>query len=108
MKDFFGRDDLIESMKSLWNKRVPSLITCRGRRRVGKSTLIAEFARRTGARLIKLEGLRPKEKMSNIDQLKYFISQLSLQTNCDDSPVPEVHRTPYGNHRKGRVQVCLS
>ena len=29
-KDFFGRDDLIESMKSLWNKRVPSLITCRG------------------------------------------------------------------------------
>ena len=89
MKDFFGRDDLIESMKSLWNKRVPSMITCRGRRRVGKSTLIAEFARRTGARLIKLEGLRPKEKMSNGDQLKYFISQLSLQTNCDDSPVPD-------------------
>lgn len=29
-KDFFGRDDLVESMKSLWNKRVPSLITCRG------------------------------------------------------------------------------
>ena len=29
-KDFFGRDDRIESMKSLWNKRVPSLITCRG------------------------------------------------------------------------------
>ena len=29
-KDFFGRDDLIESMKSLWDKRVPSLITCRG------------------------------------------------------------------------------
>ena len=29
-KDFLGREDLIESMKSLWNKRVPSLITCRG------------------------------------------------------------------------------
>ena len=89
MKDFFGRDELIESMKSLWNKRVPSLITCRGRRRVGKSTLVAEFARRTGARLIKLEGLRPKEKMSNEDQLKYFISQLSLQTDCDDTPVSD-------------------
>ena len=89
MKDFFGRDELIESMKSLWNKRVPSLITCRGRRRVGKSTLVAEFARRTGARLIKIEGLRPKEKMSNDDQLKYFISQLSLQTDCDDSPVSD-------------------
>ena len=85
MREFFGRDDLLEAMKSLWNKHVPSLITCRGRRRVGKSTLIAEFARRTGARLIKLEGLRPKAKMTNEDQLKYFISQLSLQTQCDDS-----------------------
>ena len=46
MKDFFGRDELIESLKSLWSKRVPSLVTCRGRRRVGKSTLVAEFARR--------------------------------------------------------------
>lgn len=89
MKDFFGRDELIESLKSLWSKRVPSLVTCRGRRRVGKSTLVAEFARRAGARLIKLEGLRPNEKMTNDDQLKYFISQLSLQTDCDDSPVPD-------------------
>ena len=89
MRDFFGRGELIDSMKSLWNKRVPSLVTCRGRRRVGKSTLIAEFARRTGARLIKLEGLRPKERMTNDDQLKYFISQLSLQTNCDDSQVSD-------------------
>ncbi len=86
MKEFFGREDLIESLKSLWNKRVPSLVTCRGRRRVGKSTLIAEFARRSGARFIKLEGLRPKEKMTNADELKYFMSQLSLQTGCDGGP----------------------
>ena len=39
--------------------------------------------------LIKLEGLRPNERMTNDDQLKYFISQLSLQTNCDDSPVSD-------------------
>ena len=89
MKDFFGREELIEALKSLWNKRVPSLVTCRGRRRVGKSTLIAEFARRSGARLIKLEGLRPKDKMTNADQLKYFISQLSLQTGCDEMPVTD-------------------
>ena len=89
MKDFFGREELLQSMKSLWNKRVPSLVTCRGRRRVGKSTLVAEFARRSGARFIKLEGLRPKAGMTNVDQLKYFISQLSVQTHCDDSPVPD-------------------
>ena len=89
MREFYGRGDLLESMKSLWNKRVPSLVTCRGRRRVGKSTLVEEFARRPGARFIKLEGLRPKERLTNEDQLKYFISQLSLQTGCDDSPVSD-------------------
>lgn len=89
MREFYGRGDLLESMKSLWNKRVPSLVTCRGRRRVGKSTLIEEFARRSGARFIKLEGLRPKERLTNDDQLKYFISQLSLQTGCDDRPVSD-------------------
>ena len=89
MREFYGRGDLLESMKSLWNKRVPSLVTCRGRRRVGKSTLVEEFARRSGARFIKLEGLRPKERLTNEDQLKYFISQLSLQTGCDDSPVSD-------------------
>ena len=89
MREFYGRGDLLESMKSLWNKRVPSLVTCRGRRRVGKSTLVEKFARRSGARFIKLEGLRPKERLTNEDQLKYFISQLSLQTGCDDSPVSD-------------------
>jgi len=81
-KDFFGRDDLIGSLCALWDKRVASLVTCRGRRRIGKSTLIEEFARRSGARFIKLEGLRPKEKLSNVDQLRFFISQLALQTGC--------------------------
>lgn len=38
--NFFGREDLIESLMSLWGKRVGSLCTCRGRRRIGKSTLI--------------------------------------------------------------------
>ena len=47
--EFFGREDLIAQMGNRWAKRVPSLVTCRGRRRVGKSTLIAEFARRSDA-----------------------------------------------------------
>ena len=40
--EFFGREDLISQLDNLWAKRVPSLVTCRGRRRVGKSTLIAK------------------------------------------------------------------
>lgn len=82
MKEFFGREDLLDSLKSLWDKRVSSLVTCRGRRRIGKSTLIEEFARQSGARFIKIEGLRPKAKLTNRDQLRFFISQLALQSDC--------------------------
>ena len=28
---FYGREDILEDMMSLWGKRVSSLITCRGR-----------------------------------------------------------------------------
>ena len=83
---FFGREDQLEALVALWNKRVPSLVTCRGRRRIGKSTLVAEFARRTGARFIKIEGLRPKAKLSNADELASFARQLARQTGGDDAP----------------------
>ena len=80
--EFFGREDLIAQMDNLWAKRVPSLVTCRGRRRVGKSTLIAEFARRSDAVFIKLDGLRPEKGMSNEDQLRFFADKLGEQTGC--------------------------
>ena len=81
--EFFGREDLIAQMENLWAKRVPSLVTCRGRRRVGKSTLIAEFARRSDAVFLKLDGLRPEKGMTNGDQLKLFADKLSEQTGCE-------------------------
>ena len=80
--EFFGREDLIAQLDNLWAKRVPSLVTCRGRRRVGKSTLIAEFARRSDAVFIKLDGLRPEKGMSNEDQLRFFADKLGEQTGC--------------------------
>ena len=82
---FFGRDEIINRLAALWNKRVPSLVTCRGRRRIGKTTLIQQFANRSKARFIKLEGLKPKPKMSNADQLAAFASQLALQTQAERS-----------------------
>ena len=64
---FFGREAELSQLDGLWEKRVPSLVTCRGRRRIGKSTLIEEFARRSGARFVKLEGLRPKAGMTDAE-----------------------------------------
>ena len=74
---FFGRDDILDQLASLFEKRTASLVTCRGRRRIGKSTLVKEFARRSDARFIKLEGLRPEPGMTNADQLSFFVTKLA-------------------------------
>ena len=49
MQQFYGREDILSDLSSLWKKRVSSFVTCRGRRRVGKSTLIEKFAEKSGA-----------------------------------------------------------
>ena len=83
---FFGREDQMEQLEALWDKRVSSLVTCRGRRRVGKSTLVEEFARRSGARFIKIEGVRPGDKTTAADELRAFAKQLARQTEAAKEP----------------------
>ena len=53
---FIGREEELAGLQELWKRPGARLVTCRGRRRIGKSTLFEEFARRCGATLIKLEG----------------------------------------------------
>ena len=84
---FIGREEQLEQLKSLWRKPVASLVTCRGRRRIGKSTLIEEFARRNRVRFIKLEGIEPQSGVDNGTQLKAFAQQLSEQTGCEEDPL---------------------
>jgi len=78
---FFGREDVLAQLSALWGKRVSSLVTCRGRRRIGKSTLIERFAEQTGSRFIKIEGKRPRQGMTNEEELREFSRQLADQ--CD-------------------------
>ena len=108
---FVGREDLLSDLESLCGKQVSSLVTCRGRRRVGKSTLIAEFARRIGARFIRLEGVRPRKGLTNADELRAFSGQLSVFSG-KKMPVPETWLDAFlsldrciGN--RGRVVVLL-
>lgn len=81
---FYGRKDILDDLAGLWEKRIASLVTCRGRRRIGKSTLIEEFARRSGARLLKLEGKAPEKGMTNAVQLKSFCAQLRRQVGGEN------------------------
>lgn len=78
---FVGRTEELRQLGLLWNKVTKtSLVTVRGRRRIGKSTLIERFSVLSEARFLKVEGLSPKTAKSNADQLKAFYSQLQLQT----------------------------
>ena len=77
---FYGRKEQIDRFLALWRKPVPSLVVCRGRRRIGKSTLIREFARQSGGRFLAFEGLAPDDYMTNAKQLEAFRNQLSAQT----------------------------
>ena len=84
---FIGRRDYLEDLESLWRKATSSLIACRGRRRIGKSTLIREFARRTASDYIEIEGLPPDKQMTNQRQLDHFIEALAAQTGTSKEPV---------------------
>lgn len=84
---FYGRKSYLDQLKSLLEKKTASLVTCRGRRRIGKSTLIEQFAVRNGARLVVLDGLPPRKGMTNRIQLDNFADQLSAYA---DEPVGSV------------------
>ena len=79
---FVGRQEDLAMLSGLWEKRVASLVTCRGRRRVGKSTLIEEFAKRTAEHFIIIEGLAPRKGMSDRLQRRNFCERLAEQTGC--------------------------
>ena len=80
---FYGRGEQIADLERLWSKRTSSFVTCRGRRRIGKSTLIEHFAEVSGARFIMIEGLRPTKGLSNYSELEHFSVQLSAAVGKD-------------------------
>ena len=84
---FFGREEELETLDALWRKPTPSLVTCRGRRRIGKSTLIEEFAARSRARFIEIAGEAPAQKSTNETQLRAFSKQLAEQTSWTGGPI---------------------
>ncbi|MCQ2393433.1 MAG: AAA family ATPase [Kiritimatiellae bacterium] len=85
--NFYGRETLLEQLSALWRRQQASLVTCRGRRRIGKSTLIEQFAKLDQAELWAFEGLAPQPKMGNQDQLNAFCRQLAELSGQAYEPV---------------------
>ena len=87
---FIGRKEYLDDLSSLWRKRASSIVACRGRRRIGKSTLFREFAKRTADVYMEFEGLAPDQEhaVTNDDQLKEFAATLARYTNSPILSLP--------------------
>lgn len=76
---FIGRKYELERLKALYNKRAPGLVVIKGRRRIGKSRLVEEFAKTSNAQTFWIfAGLAPKDGISAQQQRDNFARQLAL------------------------------
>lgn len=83
---FIGRKRELERLHLLHKKPMPTLVVVKGRRRIGKSRLIHEFAQQVkNKRFWSFAGLAPSEGVSAQDQRDNFTRQLAAQLQL---PVP--------------------
>ena len=76
---FIGREAELQSLRDLLKKKMASLVVIKGRRRIGKTRLIEEFAR--DERFLRFSGLAPTKNITDQDQRDEFSRLLSQQTS---------------------------
>lgn len=74
---FIGREGELSDLQGFWGRDTGVLVTCRGRRRIGKSTLIAEFAARTAKSFFPIAGLAPRKGMTDAIQRRHFCEKVA-------------------------------
>lgn len=74
---FVGRKEELERLSSLSKKKSSSLVVVRGRRRIGKSRLIEEFAK--DKRFLTFAGIPPTSEINSQSQRDVFAEQLGRQ-----------------------------
>lgn len=75
MSRFIGRHWELEQLRELLDRATASFVVVKGRRRIGKSRLIEEFAK--DFKFISVSGLFPQEKMRAQDQRDEFSRETS-------------------------------
>lgn len=76
---FIGRKQELDRLKALYKKNKPTLVVIKGRRRIGKSRLIEEFAKLSNTQTFwSFAGLAPESGISAQDQRNNFARQLAL------------------------------
>jgi AAA+ ATPase superfamily predicted ATPase len=79
MDGYIGRNAERQEFAELFQRKAASLVTCQGRRRIGKSRFIEECAQ-SAAAFLSFSGLPPREGITMQDQLAAFSDQLARQT----------------------------
>ena len=80
-KQFYGREYELDLLKQQLRSRKAKLIVLRGRRRVGKSRLLAEFSKNFN-RTFEFSGLPPGENIGPTEQRVEFAELLARQAKC--------------------------
>ena len=79
IKRFFGRKKELQALKKLLKKKSASLVVVTGRRRIGKSRLIQEFAK--DYTFFHFSGMPPTAETTAASQRNEFAGQISAQTD---------------------------
>lgn len=82
MQKFIGRDKELETLNDLMNKKVSNLVVVKGRRRIGKTSLIEKFA--GGKPFLRFIGLAPVEGVTAQSQRNEFSRLLADQTDLPE------------------------
>jgi predicted AAA+ superfamily ATPase len=77
---FYGREQELQRLQELATKKTASLVVIKGRRRIGKSRLAAEFARRLpGYSALIFQGLPPTAHLTAEQEREDFAQQINRQ-----------------------------
>ncbi len=109
MTKFIGREEELDTLKGLFKKVSASLVVVKGRRRIGKSRLLEEFARFFDASFI-FSGLPPTEETSAESQREEFSSQFTKQFKKSPTSKENWHDLFWDvaeNTNQGRILIVL-
>jgi uncharacterized protein len=86
MSTFVGREQELAEFQAILGKKTSSLVTCQGRRRIGKSRFIRECAK-SAQTFLEFSGLPPRPGLTKQEQLSVFAGQLAKQSRAPRVPL---------------------
>ena len=103
---FVGREQELNTLKRFTKKKTSSLLVIKGRRRIGKSRLVEEFALRNKIKLLSFEGLFPETGIGTQQQKNEFAKQMGF-SGLVTNDWTDLFRALADRVQKGMVMVLF-